>query len=447
MATNVLLPQWGMNMEDGLLVKWLVKEGDSVEAGQPLVEIETAKINSELESPVAGIVAHITAQEGATVDVGVIVAVIGEPGESVPRPSQTTPERRSRVRRAPGARGRAGAGQVTPVARRLATQNDVDLDQVSGTGPNGRVVEDDVRRAIAARETGAGARRVQVVPAARKLAKERGVDLAQVRGTGPGGRILVADVERALQAGPVAQTVGAVSEVVALTGLRKTIADRMLQSVQSMAQVTLTTEADVTESVRLMSELVSHWRPSRIRPLAQDLVVKATAAALADHPRLNANLVGDEIRLLEEINVGVAMAVPEGLMVPVVSKADKRDLLTLAKEMRELTKKAREGRLSLDDVTGASFTVTSLAALEIDAFTPIIDPPQVAILGVGRIVEKPAVHDGQVAVRSMMHLSLAFDHRALDGAPAGELLRAIKGRLEDPAWMSRESEAAPIPGV
>ena len=210
---------------------------------------------------------------------------------------------------------------------------------------------------------------------------------------------------------------------------------------------TLTTEADVTESVRLMSELVSHWRPSRIRPLAQDLVVKATAASLADHPRLNANLVGDEIRLLEEINVGVAMAVPEGLMVPVVSKADKRDLLTLAKEMRELAKKAREGRLSLDDVTGASFTVTSLAALEIDAFTPIIDPPQVAILGVGRIVEKPAVHDGQVAVRSMMHLSLAFDHRALDGAPAGELLRAIKGRLEDPAWMSRESEAAPIPGV
>ena len=447
MATNVLLPQWGMNMEDGLLVKWLVKEGDSVEAGQPLVEIETAKINSELESPVAGIVAHITAQEGATVDVGVIVAVIGEPGESVPRPSQSKPERRSRVRRAPGARGRAGAGQVTPVARRLATQNDVDLDQVSGTGPNGRVVEDDVRRAIAARETGAGARRVQVVPAARKLAKERGVDLAQVRGTGPGGRILVADVERALQTGPAAQTVGAVSEVVALIGLRKTIADRMLQSVQSMAQVTLTTEADVTESVRLMSELISHWRPSRIRPLAQDLVVKATAAALADHPRLNANLVGDEIRLLEEINVGVAMAVPEGLMVPVVSKADKRDLLTLAKEMRELTKKAREGRLSLDDVTGASFTVTSLAALEIDAFTPIIDPPQVAILGVGRIVEKPAVHDGQVAVRSMMHLSLAFDHRALDGAPAGELLRAIKGRLEDPAWMSTGSEAAPIPGV
>ena len=447
MATNVLLPQWGMNMEDGLLVKWLVKEGDSVEAGQPLVEIETAKINSELESPVAGIVAHITAQEGATVDVGVIVAVIGEPGESVPRPSQSKPERRARTRRRPGARGRAGAGQVTPVARRLATQNDVDLDQVSGTGPNGRVVEDDVRRAIAARETGAGARRVQVVPAARKLAKERGVALAEVRGTGPGGRILVADVERALQAGPVPQTVGAVSEVVALTGLRKTIADRMLQSVQSMAQVTLTTEADVTESVRLMSELVSHWRPSRIRPLAQDLVVKATAAALADHPRLNANLVGDEIRLLEEINVGVAMAVPEGLMVPVVRKADKRDLLTLAKEMRELTKKAREGRLSLDDVTGASFTVTSLAALEIDAFTPIIDPPQVAILGVGRIVEKPAVHDGQVAVRSMMHLSLAFDHRALDGAPAGELLRAIKGRLEDPAWMSRESEAAPIPGV
>ena len=445
MATNVLLPQWGMNMEDGLLVKWLVQEGDSVEAGQPLVEIETAKINSELEAPVAGVVAHIVAQEGATVDVGAIVAVIGEPGESVPRPSQTGPERPARARRPGPRRGSSGTAQVTPVARRLARQNDIDLDQVSGTGPNGRIVEDDVRSAVAAREAGAAARRVQVVPAARKLARERGIDLAQVRGTGPGGRILVADVEAATQEA-ASPPDGAVSEVVALTGLRKTIADRMLRSVQSMAQVTLTTEADVTESVRLMSELVSAWRPSRTRPLAQDLVVRATAAALADHPRLNAHLVGDEIRLMGEINVGVAMAVPDGLMVPVVRQADKRDLLSLAIELRGFARKAREGGLSLDDVTGATFTITSLASLDVDAFTPIIDPPQVAILGVGRIVEKPAVHEGQIAVRSMMHLSLAFDHRALDGLPAGELLRAIKGRLQDPEWMSTGSEAAPAQG-
>ena len=445
MATNVLLPQWGMNMEDGLLVKWLVAEGDTVEAGQPLVEIETAKINSELEAPVSGVVAHIMSEEGTTVDVGTIVVVIGEPGESVPRPSTAKPERPSRARRraqAPTDGGARAAAQVTPVARRLARQNEVSLDLVQGTGPGGRITEGDVRQAMETRASREAAGRVQVVPAARKLASEHGVNLAQVHGTGPGGRVLVADVEEALQARaePAAQPAGAVSEVITLTGLRKTIADRMMQSVQSMAQVTLTTEADVTESVRLVADLVSEWRPHRLRPLDQDLVVKATAAALAEHPRLNATLVGNELRLMEDVNVGVAMAVPDGLMVPVIRDANEKDLLSLAKEMRDLANKARKGDLSVDDVTGATFTITSLASLEIDAFTPIIDPPQVAILGVGRIVEKPAIHDGKVVARSMMFLSLAFDHRALDGVPAGEFLRAVKGKLEEPSWMKAVSE-------
>ena len=435
-------------MEDGLLVKWLVKEGDTVEAGQPLVEVETAKINSELETPVSGVVAHIMSEEGATVDVGTIVAVIAEPDESVPRPSTDKPRRPSTARR--GARTKAtasgGSAQVTPVARRLAQQNKVSLDEVHGSGPNGRITEDDVRQAIAARVSLATDGAVQVVPAARRLAKEHGVDLAQVRGTGPSGRVLVADVEgvSAAPSTPMPPPNGAVAEVITLSGLRKTIADRMLQSIQSMAQVTLTTEADVTDSVALVAELVSEWRPHRIRPLDQDLVVRATAAALADHPRLNAMLVGNELRIMGEVNVGVAMAVPDGLMVPVLRTADKKDLLALAQEMRGLANSARKGGLSVDDVTGATFTISSLASLDIDAFTPIIDPPQVSILGVGRIVQKPAVHDGKVVVRSMMFLSLAFDHRALDGVPAGEFLRAVKGNLEDPAWMRSPSEA-PVP--
>lgn len=443
MATHVLLPQWGMNMEDGLLVKWLVEEGDTVEAGQPLVEVETAKINSELEAPVSGVVAYITAAEGSTVNVGALVAVIAEPGEVVERPVEGPPSPAAATRPAQTATptqsatpGRAPSVQVTPVARRLARENDVDLERVRGSGPNGRIVESDVRRAI---ESGVAASRgtaVQVVPRARQLAKQHGIDLSQVTGSGPNGRVLVADVERLIGFPPGED----VAEVVRLSGLRKTIADRMAESVHTMAQVTLTTEADVTELVRLREALLPVWRPHRVRPMDQDLIVKATAAALMEFPRLNATLVNDEVRIMKDVNVGVAMAVPDGLMVPVVRSADEKDLLAVAQEVRTLAERSRGGALSLDEVTGASFTITSLSSFDIDAFTPIIDPPQVAILGVGRIVEKPAVRDGQIAVRSMMHLSLSFDHRAVDGVPAGEFLRGLKARLETPGWMAPEAE-------
>lgn len=442
MATNVLLPQWGMNMEDGLLVKWLVKEGDSVEEGQPLVEVETAKINSELEAPASGVVAHILGEEGATVDVGTIVAVIAEPGEEVPRPTSARPQRVATTA-TPAASAPASASgkgkQVTPIARRLAREHDVDLDRVEGTGPKGRVVEEDVRRAMESQKAGAAGTPAQVVPRARLLAKENGIDLSEVRGSGPNGRILVADVEQAIIGQGSAQVAG-VGEVVKLTGLRKTIADRMMHSVQTVAPVTLTTEADVTEAVRLRESLVSEWRPHRIRPVDQDIIVKAVASALKEHPRVNATIVGDEIRMLDDINVGTAMAIPDGLLVPVIKNADEMSLLSIAQKIRELADKTRKGALTIDDMTNASFTITSLANYDIDAFTPIIDPPQVAILGVGRIVEKPAVYQGEIAVRSMMYLSLTFNHRAIDGVPSGEFLRAVKSRLEDVSWLESETQ-------
>ena len=391
MATNVLLPQWGMNMEDGLLVKWLVKEGDAVEAGQPLVEVETAKIESELESPVSGVVAHVMVPEGTTVDVGTIVAVVAEPGEDVPRPSTVSPPRGPKVERrkapATAALGQRGRGvQVTPVARRLAGQQNIDLDRVRGTGPNGRIIEEDVTRAVEAERSAERRPAVQVVPRARQLASQHGIELSQVQGTGPDGRILVVDLERAIANFLPVGVPGGVAEVIPLKGMRKTIADRMIHSAQSTAAVTLTTEADVTEAVRFKEELLSRWREHRIRPLEIDLIVKATAEALKEHPRLNALVAKDEIRLLEEINVGVATAVPDGLMVPVIKRADEKDLLSIAREIREMADRARKSQLSVDDVTGATFTITSLASYDIDAFTPIIDSPQVAILGVGRVV-------------------------------------------------------------
>ena len=434
MATNVLLPQWGMNMEDGTLTRWLVNEGDEIAEGQPLVEVETAKINSELESPASGVVSHIMAAEGSLVKVGELVAVIGEPGENPPRPepkAAPSPAGARRRQRQRDARPTgAAASQVTPVARRLARDNGIDLDEVNGTGPRGRITEQDVRDAIEARQSRP---RVQAPPRARMLARQEDIDLSDVAGSGPNGRITVADVERAIaERDAGAARADAVGEVVPLTGLRKIIADRMTMSVSTMAQVTLTTEADVTDLLNLREYLVSEWRPHRMRPMDQDLIIAAVAGALKAHPRLNAHLVDGNVLLLKEVNIGVAVAVPDGLVVPVLRGADSLDLLGIARQIRMLADKTRKNALGVDDMTGAGFTVTALSNYDIDVFTPIIDPPQVAILGLGRAIEKPVVVDGEIVVRSMMHLSVTFDHRALDGVPVAEFIRTLKASLESP---------------
>ncbi len=388
MSTDVILPQWGMNMQEGTLVKWLKQEGDPVSQGEPLVEVETAKLNSELESPAAGIVAHILATEGSTVPVGYVVAIIAAPGETVARPAPAAP---------------AASAKAAPSTVALAAPS----------------------RSATAGASG------QVVPAARRLAQQHNLDLNQVQGTGPGGRITEVDVQRALDA-----RARPASGVVPLTGVRKAIAERMLLSIQTMAQVTLTTEADVTEMVALRKELLGQWRAHHLRPMDQDLVMKAAARALGENPRVNAVLDSSGIRHIEEVNIGVALALPEGLIVGVVHDADKKPLLSIAQEVRDLAAKARAGKISPKEVTGGSFTITSLASYDIDAFTPIINPPEVAILGVGRVTEKPAVHEGQVVPRSMMFLSLTFDHRALDGAPAAQFLQTVKSYLEQPRWMA-----------
>ena len=435
MADNVMLPQWGMNMEEGTLVKWLVAEGDEIDKGQPLVEVETSKINSELESPTSGVIAHIMETEGSTVKVGTVVVVIGAPGENPPRP-EVVSRRRARTPR-PRSSAPAAADarrQVTPVARRLAQQNDLPLDDISGTGPNDRVTEDDVRAAIAQRDEPAG--RVQVVPAARLLARQNNIDIDDIEGTGPGGRILVEDVERELADSPAAAiNMDLVAETVPLTGLRKTISERMAMSVHTMAQVTLTTEIDVTELVALRDSLLSEWRAHRLRPLDLDIMIVAVADALQKHPRLNAHLVGENVHLLKDVNLGLAMAAPDGLMVPVLKDAASLSLLDAARGMRDLADRMRKNTITIDDMSGAGFTITSLSSYDIDAFTPIIDPPQVAILGLGRVTKKAAVHDDEIAIRSMMHASVTFDHRALDGVPVAEFMRTLKANLESTNWL------------
>ena len=453
MASEIVLPQWGMEMQDGTIVRWLKQEGDTIEEGEPIVEVETAKLQTELESTASGVLSRIVAQEGEIVPIRGVLCVIAEPGEELapaaaPAAAASAPTTAA-TQVASAANGAGAPGvQVVPAARRLARDRGIDLAQVRGTGPNGRILQADVEAALHAPSAPAtdGAGRVPVVPAARRLARENSIDLATVAGSGPQGRILIEDVEAAIAAwsapAPAAAAPAPSGDgVVPLTGIRGAVATRMLQSVQTTAQVTLTTEAIVTEAMRLRRGLSRHHADEAggsIGPLP--VVVKATAEALKRHPRMNAiettSADGDaQVQMLFEINIGLAVALEEGLVTPVIRGADGKSLAQLAAENRDLAARTREGRTRPEEISGGSFTITNLGANEIDGFTPIINPPQVGILGVGRVVEKPVIASGEIVKGEAMYLSLTFDHRVIDGAPAAAFLQTVKGLLEDPWWM------------
>ena len=452
MASEIVLPQWGMEMQDGTIVRWLKQEGDTVAEGEPIVEVETAKLQTELESTASGVLSRIVAQEGEIVPIRGVLCVIAEPGEEVaPSAAPAAPACASSApattQSAPAANG-AGNGrlsvQVVPAARRLARDNNVDLATVIGSGPNGRILLPDVENAIRqAAQPQPEAGRVPVVPAARRLARENDIDLAAVTGSGPQGRILIEDVEAAIAArsAPAVAPEPAADGVVPLTGIRGAVATRMLQSIQSTAQVTLTTEAIVTDAMQLRRGLSRHHAEEaggNIGPLP--VVVKAVAEALKRHPRMNAiETTGADgtaqVQMLTEINIGLAVALDEGLVTPVIRNVDGKSLAQLAAENRDLAARTREGRTRPEEISGGTFTITNLGANDIDGFTPIINPPQVGILGVGRVAEKPVIVNGEIAKGETMYLSLTFDHRVIDGAPAAAFLQTVKGLLEDPWWM------------
>ena len=464
MASEIVLPQWGMEMQDGTIVRWLKQEGDTVAEGEAIVEVETAKLQTELESTASGILSRIVAQEGEIVPIRGVLCVIAEPGEVVDAPAAPVASASAlptpATRAAPVSNG-AGGGvsvQVVPAARRLARERGVDLAQVRGSGPDGRILLADVEAtsqapaAPASDGAEAALGRVPVVPAARRLARENDIDLGKVAGSGPQGRILIEDVEAAIasrqaqseQTDGVGQSAVAESPaggVVPLNGIRGAVATRMLQSMQTTAQVTLTTEAIVTEAMQLrrgLSRNRAEEAGGSIGPLP--VVVKATAEALKRHPRMNAiETIGADgiaqVQMLSEINIGLAVALEEGLVTPVIRGADGKSLARLAAENRDLAARTREGRTRPEEISGGTFTITNLGANDIDGFTPIINPPQVGILGVGRVMEKPVIANGEVMKGETMYLSLTFDHRVIDGAPAAAFLQTIKGLLEDPWWM------------
>lgn len=408
--------------DEGIVVAWFKREGATVVEGEPLLEVQFAKVSSEVSAPISGRLHRILAPRDAVIKAGQVLALILQPGEEA---SVQQPQAAPLTQAAPVEA--AGFVPASPAARRLAKERGVDLAKVQGTGAEGRITEEDVQRFLASQEPAPAPREVRASPIAKRMAQEHGIDLAAVQGTGPDGRITEQDVRAVLAAQAAAPSV----RVEPLSPMRKTIARRMVESLQTAAQLTLVSEADVTELVALRGRL-----KQQADVTYTDLIVKAAAAALAEHPRFNARLVGDELHLFDEIAIGVAVALESGLVAPVVRAVETKDVVALAGETTALVQRAREGKLSEAEMSGGTFTVTNLGAFGIDAFTPIINPPEVAILGVGRIVEKPVRQDGELAWRQVVTLSLTFDHRVADGAPAAAFLQSICKHLENPSTLT-----------
>jgi len=425
-------------MRTGKLSKWFKNEGDQVGAGEELFEVETEKITNKVEAPVGGILFQIVVREGAVVPIGTIVGVIAEPGEiperiegiEVGEIAEPTP---APVAAASGteAEGPVERGEIlaTPASKRLAKELVVDLTLVKGTGPDGRIREADVTRYHEQ-----ALRKPRITPLAEEIARKASLDISVISGTGEGGKITREDVERALQERkPAAVEEKKPALTIPMTGMRKAIADNMFASLHNTAQLSLASEVDVTESLRFVALVQEqHKKDESVRVSLNDIVIMATSRALKRFPIMNSTQVGSEIILHDSVAMGIAVAIPEGLIVPVLRDADRKGLLQIAGEARVLIGKARSNSLSMDDVTGGTFTITNLSASRVDNFTPILRPPETGILGIGRVVKKPVVFEGEIVIRSLMGLSLTFDHRVVDGSPASVFFDLLCSYLEQP---------------
>jgi len=438
MAENIYLPRLGQTMKEGTLVKWLKEDGAQVSKGEGIYTLEYDKATIDVESPAEGVL-RIKVGEGGTVAVGTVVGTVGGDAEA--------------------AAGRPGGADMrtkaSPLARRLAAERGVDIGAVAA-GRGGRVSEEDVLAYIASRGGGEKAEaapaegRVRISPLARKLAEENGIDPAGLTSGDGTGRISVEDVRRYMEqaesgaeaAAPAASTVKTAAAAEGcrkepMSGIRRVIAQRMCESAFSAPTVTYCTDVDMSAVKEMREKLNGALAAENRKVSVNDLIIKGVAAALRESPEINVSLEGEDICYRSEVNIGMAVATDRGLLVPVIRGADGLGILEIAAQTRELAQKAREGRLGGEDMTGGSFTVSNLGMLEIDVFTPIINQPESAILGIGRVADKPVAADGKVVIRPMMVLSLTADHRVIDGAPAAAFLMKIKRIFECPYLMMR----------
>src|SRR5438132_7654950 len=427
MAITFGMPSLGHTMEKGKIIEWLKHEGDPIAKGEPLVVIETDKVITEVESPADGVVLRIVVPSEEERPIGALLAVLGAQGEqvsdvelrqmlgpaAVPAPATPAPVAVSAPMAAPRAEALARDGgerlKISPIARKLADELGLDASTIQGTGPGGRITKDDVLRMAEAAKTAAPATApVTPAPAAPATAPV------------------------ATTPAPARRRLG-VSSTIPLRGMRGRVAERMFQSWNMIPRVTEVMQVDMSATVAFREAMLGQWEQQYgLRISLNDMLTKAVAVALRRQPRLNATLVDQEVRLHDSVNVGIAVNLDEGLIVPVIFNADQKDLGQIAREGRDLAEKARAGRLQLDDISDGTFTITNLGTTGIERFTPIINPPQVAILGVGMVQRRPVVVGDALAIRPAVYLSLVFDHRAVDGVPAANFLQELKRLLEKP---------------
>ena len=422
MTTEVIMPRMSDTMEEGKILKWLKKVGDQVEVGDIIAEVETDKADMEMEALDDGFLTEIRAQEGESVPVGVVIALLGEEAEVGIAP---TPPTRTAISSAstPPAEKRADAKANQPVAKKV------------------RKIREATPKKLPPRKKD---KRILASPIVRKIAAERGIELARVQGSGPGGRIIKQDLESA-EAMPVAvelKTPLASSPAVSTpTGrvepfsrMRATIAKRMADSMREAPHFYVTTEIDMSEAVRLRTSLKLSDRVSADVTYTH-LLVKAVAVALGRHPRLNASFSGNGRELKDEINVGIAVALDDGLIVPVLHGCQAMSLLDTAAQANGLVERARTGKPTTQDLSGGTFTISNLGMYPVEHFTAVINPPQAAILATSAIKERPTVRDGQVVISRTMMATLSCDHRVLDGATGAQFLEELKNLLENPVGL------------
>ena len=437
MPKEVIMPALGMAQDEGVLLRWLKKEGEMVQAGEPLMEVATDKVDVQVEAPASGLLTAVTAQEGDEIPVGQVIALIAAEGEELPAKPVSAPlatDMEDSEGEPPAQSVPSESRVPSPVAARMAAQHGIDLADVPAVGL--RISREDIEAHM--RTAGAGVR-VLASPKARRLARERGIDLASLAGNGPQGAVLAADVpltvqpptESITQPQPVPAPAASPPDQPTVSRMWQIMAQRLTASWTSVPHFYLVREVDAT-GLQGWRSLLASKTPDRVNVTYTDLLTKLTALSLARFPRLNASWRDGEILFNPDINIGLAVAVPEGLLVPVVHKADQLQVQDIAARRTELVGRANRAALMPDDFAGGTFTISNLGMYGVDAFNAIVNPPQAAILAVARITDRVVAVDGQPAVRPMLTLTLSCDHRAVDGVMAAQFLDTLAALIEEP---------------
>jgi pyruvate dehydrogenase E2 component (dihydrolipoamide acetyltransferase) len=418
MAYSIIMPKTGMAMEEGIILEWRVAVGDRVERGDIVALIETDKSTMELESDYDGVILSILKQAGETVPVTQVMAWIGKAGEAVPKtpPGETKPGAGTSPAFIPRQVSADRKLKATPAARKLALDKGIDLSSVTPGGTSGEIRRGDVEKAGS----------IKATPLARRMAEDQGIALNDVKGSGYNGKIFSADLGV-----PIAQSPAPKADTrVPLTNIQRVTGKRMLESRLTIPDVTQHTRADVTKMLALRKEL--NEKPG-IKITVNDFILAAVVKALETNPRLNSLLDGDELIYKGSINLGMAVATERGLLVPVIRNAHTLSLRQLSAQAADLARRAREGRLKTEEMIGGTFTVSNVGMFGVTAFTPIINPPEAAILGVCSVEDELRLEGEKAVNRKIMGLSLTFDHRILDGAGAAVFIQTVKDLLESPA--------------